>query len=102
MLSDQRLDDIFANFYLEIRNKNGQLYKKSKMKSYRQGLQRHLNQNRDIIDNLKGGAFKKIHKGLQVYRKGAQTCRFGCHRTLSINSRRGSPKDVQLFFKKHR
>jgi hypothetical protein len=28
MLSDQRLDEILANFYLEIRNKSGQLYKK--------------------------------------------------------------------------
>jgi hypothetical protein len=37
MLSDQRLDDILANFYLEIRNKSGQMYKKSIMKSYRQG-----------------------------------------------------------------
>ena len=33
MLSDQRLDDILANFYLEIRNKSGQLYKQSTMNS---------------------------------------------------------------------
>ena len=33
MLSDQRLDEILANFYLEIRNKSGQLYKQSTMNS---------------------------------------------------------------------
>ena len=29
LLSDQRLDEILANFYLEIRNKSGQLYKQN-------------------------------------------------------------------------
>ena len=68
ILSDQRLDDILENFYLEIRNKSGQLYKQSTMNSYRQGLQRHLNQNRDI-DILKGDAFKKSIKAFKCIRK---------------------------------
>jgi len=65
MLSDQRLDEILANFYLEIRNKSGQLHNKSTMNSYRQ---RHLNQNRDI-DILKGDAFKKSIKAFKCIGK---------------------------------
>lgn len=59
--SDERLDEVLSNFYLEMRNKSGEMYKKSTMQSYRQGIQRHLSQNRDI-DILKGEAFKKSIK----------------------------------------
>jgi hypothetical protein len=91
-LSDQRLDDILENFYLEIRNKSGQLYKQSTMNSYRQGLQRHLNQNRDI-DILKGDAFKKSIKAfkcigkfwgrIMVWRSRRRLCTF-CFRCLTL------------------
>ncbi|CAC5420823.1 unnamed protein product [Mytilus coruscus] len=50
---DEQLDDVLAKFYMEMCNKNGDMYKKSTMQSYRQGLQRHLSKTRDI-DILKG------------------------------------------------
>lgn len=56
-LNEEELDQILANFYLEIRTKNGELYKKTTMNSYRQGIQRHLAKYRDI-DILKGSKFK--------------------------------------------
>ena len=56
-LSDDELDKILGNFYLEMRTKNGELYKKTTMNSYRHGLQRHLAKHRDI-DILKGDKFK--------------------------------------------
>jgi ribonucleotide reductase alpha subunit len=37
-----KLDNILASFYLEVRNKDGEMYKKTILMSYRQGLQRHL------------------------------------------------------------
>ncbi|XP_052098825.1 uncharacterized protein LOC127733511 [Mytilus californianus] len=61
---DEQLDDVLAKFYMEMRNKNGDMYKKSTMQSYRQGLQRHLSKTRDI-DILKGDNFKKSKKAYQ-------------------------------------
>ncbi|VDH93435.1 Hypothetical predicted protein, partial [Mytilus galloprovincialis] len=45
---DAQLDDVLSKFYMEMRNKNGEMYKKTTMQSYRQGLQRHLSKTRDI------------------------------------------------------
>lgn len=60
-LADGELDEILGKFYMEMRNKSGELYKKTTMQSYRQGLQRHLSKSRDI-DILKGESFKKSQK----------------------------------------
>ena len=40
----EQLDDVLSTFYLEMRNKNGEMYKKTTMQSYRQDIQRHLAQ----------------------------------------------------------
>ena len=51
-----------------MRNKDGEMYKKSTMQSYRQGLQHHLSKTRDI-DILKGDNFKKSKKAYQCMTK---------------------------------
>ena len=53
---------------MEMRNKNGEMYKKTTMQSYRQGLQRHLSKTRDI-DILKGDNFKMSKKAYQCMTK---------------------------------
>ncbi|CAG2232416.1 unnamed protein product [Mytilus edulis] len=63
---DAQLDDVLSKFYMEMRNKNGEMYKKTTMQSYRQGLQRHLSKTRDI-DILKGDNFKKSQKHINVF-----------------------------------
>lgn len=65
---DAQLDDVLSKFYMEMRNKNGEMYKKTTMQSYRQGLQRHLSKTRDI-DILKGDNFKKSQKAYQCMTK---------------------------------
>ncbi|XP_071138416.1 uncharacterized protein [Mytilus edulis] len=51
-----------------MRNKNGEMYKKTTMQSYRQGLQRHLSKTRDV-DILKGDNFKQSKKAFQCMTK---------------------------------
>jgi hypothetical protein len=63
----EQLDQTLSNFYMEMRNKKGDMYKKSTLLSYRQGIQRHINQTRDI--DLKGDAFKKLNKAFQCMGK---------------------------------
>ncbi|CAG2211446.1 unnamed protein product [Mytilus edulis] len=53
---------------MEMRNKDGEMYKKSTMQSYRQGLQHHLSKTRDI-DILKSDNFKKSKKAYQCMTK---------------------------------
>ncbi|XP_063436822.1 uncharacterized protein LOC134718258 [Mytilus trossulus] len=65
---DAQLDDVLSKFYMEIRNKNGEMYKKTTMQSYRQGLQRHLSKTRDV-DILKGDNLKKSKKAFQCMTK---------------------------------
>ena len=43
----EQLDDVLSTFYLEMRNKEGEMYKKTTMQSYWQGIQRHLAQSRE-------------------------------------------------------
>ena len=67
------LDSKLASFYVEMRNKKGEMYKKSTLISYRHGLQRHLEKCRsdkiDITDNNKfrksSLAFKGMSKELK-------------------------------------
>ncbi|CAC5364871.1 unnamed protein product [Mytilus coruscus] len=63
---DEQLDDVLVKFYMETRNKNGDMYKKSTMQSYRQGLQRHLSETRDI-DILRSDNFKKSKKHINDF-----------------------------------
>ncbi|XP_063442973.1 uncharacterized protein LOC134723282 [Mytilus trossulus] len=65
---DAQLDDVLSKFYMGMRNKNGEMYKKTTMQSYRQGLQRHLSKTRDV-DILKGDNFKKSKKAFQCMTK---------------------------------
>ena len=63
----EQLDQTLSIFYMEMRNKKGDMYKKSTLLSYRQGIQRHIIQTRDI--DLKGDAFKKSNKAFQCMGK---------------------------------
>lgn len=59
----QTLDESFTKFYAEIRNKKGEMYKKTTLSSYRQGIQRHLQSVReDNLDIVKGSEFAKSTK----------------------------------------
>lgn len=62
------LDAKLASFYVEMRNKKGDMYKKSTLISYRHGLQRHLEKCRwDNIDITNNNVFRKsspIFKGM--------------------------------------
>ncbi|XP_033726677.1 uncharacterized protein LOC117316247 [Pecten maximus] len=62
------LDEALANFYLEMRNKNGELYKKSTLLSYRHGIQRHLELTREV-NIMKGEQFKKSVKAFKSMTK---------------------------------
>jgi len=54
----QTLDESLTKFYAEIRNKKGEMYKKTTLSSYRQGIQRHLQSVReDNLDIVKGAEF---------------------------------------------
>ena len=62
--------------YAEARDKNGEMYKKTTLTSYRQGIQRHLDAMRDDkIDIVKGNEFStsaKVFEGVvkQMKREG--------------------------------
>ena len=58
-----QLDQTLSKFYAEIRDKNGQMYKRTTLQSYRQGIQRHLQSVRsDNIDIVKGSDFVSSKK----------------------------------------
>ena len=71
-----RLDKTLTQFYAESRDKNGEMYKKTTLTSYRQSIQRHLDAMRDDkIDIVKGKEFStsaKVFGGVvkQIKRKG--------------------------------
>lgn len=60
----EKLDDLLAKFYMEARTKDGEMYKKSTMLSYRQGLQRYLERHKEI-NIVKGEEFKKSTKAFK-------------------------------------
>jgi hypothetical protein len=64
----EKLDELLGKFYVEARTKDGDMYKKSTMLSYRQGLQRFLEKHRDI-DISKGDEFKKSTKAFKCISK---------------------------------
>ena len=58
-LSKAELDNVLSRYYVELRNKKGEMYKKSTLIAYRNGLQRHLEKTTQDITILKGEDFKK-------------------------------------------
>ena len=64
----EQLDDVLSTFYLEMRNKNGEMYKKTTMQSYWQGIQRHLAQRREC-DITKDDDFKKSNNSFKFMMK---------------------------------
>ena len=58
----EELDSALAKFYMEARNKNGDLYKKASLISIRHGLKRHL-KNVDIVS---GGGFRKSKEAFEA------------------------------------
>jgi hypothetical protein len=58
-LSKAKLDNVLSRYYVELRNKKGEMYKKSTLIAYRHGIQRHLEKTTQDIDILKGEDFKK-------------------------------------------
>lgn len=62
--NESQLDENIGSFYLEARSREGELYKKSTLISYRHGLQRHLESNRTVskVDIIKGDAFAKSNR----------------------------------------
>ncbi|KAJ8300254.1 hypothetical protein KUTeg_021773 [Tegillarca granosa] len=70
----QELDETLADFYLEIRNKNGDMYKKITLVAYRHGIQRYLVSHRpnDNTDIVRGSEFKKVAKSFQINDKGIE------------------------------
>lgn len=59
----ETLDRTLTKFYAEIRDKNGERYKKTTLMSYRQGIQRHLDSTRDDkINIVKGPEFSTSTK----------------------------------------
>lgn len=66
----EELDAKLASFYVEMRNKDGQLYKKSTMASYRSGLQRYLRNKRDDEIDIKSKTiFNKSSKAYKCMGK---------------------------------
>ncbi|XP_062607914.1 uncharacterized protein LOC134269726 [Saccostrea cucullata] len=66
---NEKLDELLSKFYLEMRNRDGEMYKKTTLLSYRQGLQRHLEKTRTDIDILKGTDFKKSARAFKCMTK---------------------------------
>lgn len=66
--SVERLDETLSKFWLEMRNKDGQMYKKTTMQAYRQGIQRHISRDRDI-DITNEEVFKKSAKSFKCMTK---------------------------------
>lgn len=58
-LSKAELDNVLSRYYVEVRNKKGEMYKKSTWIAYRHGMQRYLEKTTQDIDILKGENFKK-------------------------------------------
>ena len=58
----EHLDQTLSNFYMEMRNKKGDMYSKIHT-SIRQGIQRHISETRDI--DLISDAFKTSNKAFQ-------------------------------------
>lgn len=67
--SKTQLDDVLETFYMESRNKKGDMYKKSTLMAYRHGIQRHLEQTRTDIDITKGDDFKKSNRSFKCVTK---------------------------------
>jgi hypothetical protein len=40
--SKAELDNVLSRYYVELRNKKGEMYKKSTLIAYRHGIQRHF------------------------------------------------------------
>lgn len=64
----EKLDDLLSKFCMEARTKDGEMYKKSTMLSYRQGLQRYLERHKEI-NIIKGEEFKKSTKAFKCIGK---------------------------------
>ena len=69
--SNAELDDFLANFYAEVRTKDGALYKVSSMENLRHGINRYLNSppiNRKIdiikVDEFKQGEASKVYRSM--------------------------------------
>ena len=65
-LSKVELDNVLSRYYVELRNKKGEMYKMSTLIAYRHGLQRHLEKTTQDITILKGEDFKKS----EIFSKG--------------------------------
>ena len=66
----QTLDEFLTKFYAEIRNKKGEMYKKTTLSYYRQGIQRHLQSVReDNLGIVKGAESQSLPKFLVVWLK---------------------------------
>ena len=53
-----QLDSALGGFFVNLRNKDGEMYKKTTLMSYRHSLQRYINTVRDDIDIIHGNEFK--------------------------------------------
>ena len=59
----ETFDKTLTKLYAEVSDKNGEMYKKTTLTSYRQGIQRHLDAMRDDkIDIVKGNEFSTSAK----------------------------------------
>ena len=61
-LSPGELNRVLGRFYVELRTPKGELYKKTTLLTYRQGIQRHLQDIRPTIDIIKGLEFVESNK----------------------------------------
>lgn len=61
-LSCEELDRLLGRFYVELRNNKGEMYKKTTLLSYRQGIQRFLQSIRPDVDIIKGPLFRESNK----------------------------------------
>ena len=73
-----RLDKTLTKLYAEARDKNGEMYKKTTLTSYRQGIQRHLDAMRDDkIDSVKGiRVITKLPNSEQSYKGKVKTHKY--------------------------
>lgn len=68
-LPESELDELLAKFYIEARNEDGDMYKKSTLMSYRHGIQRHLQKTRPNIDIVNGVEFRKSRTAFKAMTK---------------------------------
>ena len=61
-----KLDKLLASFFVEMRNKEGGMYKKSTLVAYRHGIQRHLERTRDDVNIMKDTEFKKSQQAFKA------------------------------------